>query len=430
MTVNILPTTSATPITTITQSSSGGSTASIADLASEFSSLLANFASTQSNSSTSSAQTASGTSAAQSSSGSSAAQTATSSQTSNLAPGVEAFLFVSQTTTNAAPAAPAQSSQPPLFASIDTDGNGLINQQEFVNKFGASGNQAAASQLFNVLDKNADGEIDGTELASSNLNAPTDSSQTTGAQAPSGSSASWSPSSLFQLLPGMQASSIPGSPNLPLFTRLDSNGDGLVSEPEFASAYGSNSAQAASAFAAIDTNNTGSITWSQLDAVQSALTSGSSTSTPGTTTTTTTFFAELIPLQSTPNASSTPSSSTSTTVPSGSSTASSTGATTPAGGTTTPTPGSTTPDTITPAATTTTPDTTTPAAATTTPASATTATTPSTSTLASEAAAALSNTSTAAQASSSQATASLDANLLNSLTPNTTNNPNTSNNNG
>ena len=198
MTVNISQTTLPTPLTTITQSSSGNtsSATSITDLANEFSSLLANFAATQSNAGSSSAQATSGASTPPSSSGasttpsspgSSATTPSSGSPTGNLAPGVEAFLFVSQTTTNAAP---AQSSQPPLFASIDTNGNGLIDQQEFVNKFGANGNQAAASQLFGVLDKNGDGEIDGTELASSNLNATTDSSQTTGAQASSGSGAS------------------------------------------------------------------------------------------------------------------------------------------------------------------------------------------------------------------------------------------------
>ena len=228
MTVNLSPTTLPTPLTTITQSSSGSnaSTPSIADLANEFTSLLANFAATQSNAATTSAQTASGPSTTTPSSGSSATTPSAGSQTGNLAPGVAAFLFVSQTTTSPAP---AQSSQPPLFASTDTDGNGLISQQEFVDKFGANGNQSAASQLFNVLDKNGDSEIDGTELASSNSNATTGGSQTTGAQAAPGS-ASWSPSSLFQLLPGMQASSIPGSPKL---AALHSSGHqrGWASQP-------------------------------------------------------------------------------------------------------------------------------------------------------------------------------------------------------
>ena len=172
MTVNLSPTTLPTPLTTITQSSSGSnaSTPSIADLANEFTSLLANFAATQSNAVTSSAQTASGPSTTTPSSGSSATTPSAGGQTGNLAPGVAAFLFVSQTTTSPAP---AQSSQPPLFASTDTDGNGLISQQEFVDKFGANGNQSAASQLFNVLDKNGDSQIDGTELASSNANATT-----------------------------------------------------------------------------------------------------------------------------------------------------------------------------------------------------------------------------------------------------------------
>ena len=161
MTISSVATT--TPLATVNNFSSSGS---IADIANQFSSLLANFSAAASKSSN--PQPASGATVPASSDTSASTS---GSQGSSLPPGVAAFLFV-QTTTTSGPA-PAQSTPPPLFASTDTSGNGLIDRQEFVNKFGASGNQDSASQLFDVMDKNGDSSIDGTELASSKSGSPT-----------------------------------------------------------------------------------------------------------------------------------------------------------------------------------------------------------------------------------------------------------------
>src|SRR3979409_727736 len=109
MTINLMPATSATSNqqATVIQSSSSNS---IADIANQFSSLLTNFATKPSNVAASTAPPPAGAPAAPPSADASAAQPAGA----NLAPGVTAYLFISQTTTSAPP---AQSSKPPLFAS-------------------------------------------------------------------------------------------------------------------------------------------------------------------------------------------------------------------------------------------------------------------------------------------------------------------------
>lgn len=318
MAISSVATSSATP-TPVTNFSSSGS---ISDIANEFSSLLANF-------SAPAGQSAQQAPAPQSLPSSSAGVPQSSTMMAGMA-----YMFVSQTTTTTTSGpSSASPAEPPLFASIDASGNGLIDRQEFVNKFGGNGSQTSASQLFNVLDRNGDSSIDGTELAPSKA-ATTGSSpvQTQASQGPAASmptltampaapmaavaaaplstaptvpdGVTWSPSSLFLRLPGMQEASLPGSPTLPVFTRLDTDQNGLLSQAEFATAYGANVGQGLAAFASVDGNGNGTVDWSELNNAQleppgaaAPIASSAPSTTTTTTTTTASFFAELIQLQ-------------------------------------------------------------------------------------------------------------------------------------
>lgn len=317
MAISSVATLSATP-TPVTNFSSSGS---ISDIANEFSSLLANF-------SAPAGQSGQQAPAPQSLPSSSAGVPQSSTMMAGMA-----YMFVSQTTTTTTSGpSSASPAEPPLFASIDASGNGLIDRQEFVNKFGGNGSQTSASQLFNVLDRNGDSSIDGTELAPSKA-ATTGSSpvQTQASQGPAASmptltampaapmaavaaaplstaptvpdGVTWSPSSLFLRLPGMQEASLPGTPTLPVFTRLDTDQNGLLSQAEFATAYGANVGQGLAAFASVDGNGNGTVDWSELNNAQleppgaAAPIASSAPSTTTTTTTTASFFAELIQLQ-------------------------------------------------------------------------------------------------------------------------------------
>ena len=281
------------PATSLPTVSSFSSTGSMTDIANQFSSLLANF----------SAAAGPGTQQAPST-GLPAAGSGSAPQSGPMLPGTAAYMFVSQTTTTTTTiAASAPAAEPPLFASIDTSGNGLIDRQEFVAKFGSNGSQGSASQLFNVLDRNGDSSIDGTELAPSQSASAASSPPSGSATAATPDGVNWSPSSLFLTLPGMQAASLPGLPGLPVFTRLDADQNGLLDQAEFAAAYGSNAGQAMTAFASVDGNGNGTVDWSELNNAQlSSAGSGPGISAGGgsstsTTTTTSMFFAELIQLQ-------------------------------------------------------------------------------------------------------------------------------------
>lgn len=171
-----------------------------------------------------------------------------------------------------------------MFSSMDTDGSGTVSQDEFVAARPDDVSETDASNLYASMDTDGTNALTEDQLdAGMEANKP-DNSDTSGLSTNLSSDLI---SSLMQLLQNMQTgaasattadssssdstssvSSATGSPPsaADMFSAMDADGDGSVTEAEFVSARPSDMSeeQATSLYNSIDTEGTGSITETQL----------------------------------------------------------------------------------------------------------------------------------------------------------------------
>ena len=157
-----------------------------------------------------------------------------------------------------------------LVSAIDTDGDGSISQGEMESYIeGKGGTQAQADALFSALNQNGSGNLTETQLASDLQSAAPNGTQAAhhhhhhhGGGTPSANDVA---SQLVQA--------------------MDTNGSGSVDQSEFenfVTSLGGTTAQADTDFAALNTQNNGSITANQLSSAITAFESaGSSQSASG-----------------------------------------------------------------------------------------------------------------------------------------------------
>jgi Ca2+-binding EF-hand superfamily protein len=167
-----------------------------------------------------------------------------------------------------------------LFSQIDTNGDGSISQAELEQAVtGAGGTKAAADALYAKLDPNNTGSVSEQQFAQA-LGAGTGAAAPHGhhhhhhgggageagaASATDGSSATDALTQLFNADSGGAANS-PTQIAQNIFTQIDSNGDGAITQSELeqaVTAAGGSTAGADALYAKLDPNGTGSVSEQQ-----------------------------------------------------------------------------------------------------------------------------------------------------------------------
>jgi Ca2+-binding EF-hand superfamily protein len=179
------------------------------------------------------------------------------------------------------PGAPQPGADPAqtLFSQIDSNGDGSISKAEFEQAVTAvGGTQQAADALYAKFDPNGTGSVSEQQLASLLQSLPHHHHHHGGGGgAAGGNSAADALTSLFNADGG-------GPDNSPLqiaqnmFTQIDSNGDGSITQSELeqaVTAAGGSTAAADALYAKLDPNGTGSVSEQQfIDALQPPSASG------------------------------------------------------------------------------------------------------------------------------------------------------------
>lgn len=158
------------------------------------------------------------------------------------------------------------STQKNQFKKLDADGNGKINQQEFIQGRPKGISEADATSLFNELDTNKTRELTQDQLAQLEKKKPT------GDTSSLGSNLSSDIVGLLLALAGQSlATQSTGSEGQPspdnVFASIDTDGNGSVSKAEFVSSRpdGISEKDASSLFDSIDTQGKGSLDQAQFE---------------------------------------------------------------------------------------------------------------------------------------------------------------------
>ena len=163
-----------------------------------------------------------------------------------------------------------------LFAKIDVNGDGSVTRDEFVSSRPKGVSETQAGELFTTLDTGGTGSLTQTQFSQGM--AASKSSEDSSSAGASGELSSETLAALLQLLQtvtgGEASGSIVGAaggtpPSADdMFTMMDTDADGVVSEEEFLAAKPDDVSdeQALALFNSIDTENTGSITSEQFTA--------------------------------------------------------------------------------------------------------------------------------------------------------------------
>src|SRR5215469_10500907 len=173
------------------------------------------------------------------------------SQFNNTAQGALAVLI--QAPTGNAPASAASQAAQQLFSQIDTNGDGSISQSELEQAVTAAGGAIqAADALYAQLDPNNTGSVSEQTFAQA-LQPPS----------PTGNSSQDAIASLRQAAASSGApAGSPGQLAQTLFSQIDTNGDGSITQSELeqaVTAAGGTTQAADALYAQLDPNNTGSV---------------------------------------------------------------------------------------------------------------------------------------------------------------------------